>query len=94
MAACHKTAMTLIQEAGELDFKYRLDANTASMIQTRKLNSANRLIQTFQNAMITLQKVRTGGKQTVTVQHVQVNDGGQAIVTAGGVAGGGKSKNE
>jgi len=30
---------------------------------------------------LTLSKVRTGGKQTVTVQHVNVSDGGQAVVT-------------
>jgi hypothetical protein len=32
--------------------------------------------------------MRTGGRQVVTVQHVQVNDGGQAVV-AGHLGGGG-----
>jgi len=86
MAACHKMAFNLMQEAEQLDFKYRLDTNTASVIQARKLNSANRLMQTFQQSLLTLQKVRSGGKQHITVQHVQVNSGGQAIV-AGGDAG-------
>jgi len=86
MAACHKMAFNLMREADQIDAWYRLDANTASVIQSRKLNSANRLMQTFQQAMTTLQKMRTGGKQVMTVQHVQVNDGGQAIV-AGGDAG-------
>ncbi|OIO68125.1 MAG: hypothetical protein COW19_01960 [Zetaproteobacteria bacterium CG12_big_fil_rev_8_21_14_0_65_55_1124] len=86
MAACHKVAFNLMREAEQIDARYRLDANTASVIQSRKLNSANRLMQTFQQAMLTLQKMRTGGKQVMTVQHVQVNDGGQAIV-AGGDAG-------
>jgi hypothetical protein len=27
--------------------------------------------------LLTLQKLRTGGKQTVVVQHVQVSEGGQ-----------------
>jgi hypothetical protein len=30
--------------------------------------------------METLKRYRTGGEQKVTVQHVNVNDGGQAIV--------------
>lgn len=93
MAACHKTALDLMQEARTPSIHYNLDANTSSIIQARKLNTANRLMQTFQQAMTTLTKTRTGGQQTVVVQHVQVNDGGQAIV-AGGDAGRGNSKNE
>jgi len=93
MAACHKMAFNLMKEADQIDARYRLDANTASVIQTRKLNSANRLMQTFQQSMLTLQKMRTGGKQVMTVQHVQVNDGGQAIV-AGGDAGRSNAKKE
>ncbi|MDX8400470.1 MAG: hypothetical protein R8K20_09525 [Gallionellaceae bacterium] len=93
MAACHKTALDLMQEAYSLDCKYRLDPNTSSVIQARKLNSANRLMQTYQQAMVTLSKVRSGGKQTMVVQHVQVNEGGQAIV-AGGDTGRGNSENE
>ncbi len=30
--------------------------------------------------MLTLQKIRSGGQQTVVVQHVNVGDGGQAMV--------------
>ena len=91
MAACHKTALDLMQEARTLN--YNLDANTSSIIQARKLNTANRLMQTYQQAMATLQKTRSGGKQTMVVQHVQVSDGGQAIV-AGGDAGRGNDNNE
>lgn len=87
MAACHKMAFDLMTEAADLDNKYNLDRNTHSVVQARKLNAANRLMQTFQSAMLTLSKVRAGGKQTMIVQHVNVNDGGQAIV-AGGDAGG------
>jgi len=93
MASCHKMALEVMNEAKNLPDRYNLDANTASVIQSRKLNSANRLMQTFQQAMVTLAKTRTGGKQTVVVQHVQVNDGGQAIV-AGGDADGVKGKYE
>jgi hypothetical protein len=40
----------------------------------------NKLARTFTAQMEALRKHRNGGKQTVTVQHVNVADGGQAIV--------------
>ena len=40
----------------------------------------NKLARTFTTQMEALRKHRNGGKQTVTVQHVNVEDGGQAIV--------------
>jgi hypothetical protein len=40
----------------------------------------NKLARTFTAQMEALRKHRTGGKQTVVVQHVTVADGGQAIV--------------
>ena len=32
---------------------------------------------------LTLQRMKTGGKQTVVVQHVTVSQGGQAVVEGG-----------
>jgi CMP-2-keto-3-deoxyoctulosonic acid synthetase len=43
-------------------------------------NTTARLMNAFQGAMLTLQKLRSGGNQTVTVQHVNVQPGGQAVV--------------
>ena len=45
----------------------------------------------FQDGLLTLERIRRGGKQTVKVvhQHVAVGPGGQAVVAAGGVKGGG-----
>jgi len=40
----------------------------------------NKLARTFAAQVETLRKHRNGGKQTVTVQHVNIEDGGQAIV--------------
>ena len=63
---------------------------------TRLANASARQMETYQKAMLTLQKIRCGGKQTVIVQHVTVKDGGQAVVTGkmkGGLAGGGNDKN-
>jgi hypothetical protein len=40
----------------------------------------NKLARTFTTQMEALKRYRTGGEQKVTVQHVSVSDGGQAIV--------------
>src|SRR5215207_2796620 len=47
----------------------------------------NKLTRTFTTQVEALKRYRTGGEQRVTVQHVNVNEGGQAIV--GNVSGGG-----
>lgn len=75
--------------------------HVATMAFARKLNHVenipqqdsaerafNKLARTFAMQMEALKRYRTGGHQTVVVQHVTVSDGGQAIVggtvTAGG----------
>ena len=50
----------------------------------------NKLARTFSAQVETLRKHRNGGKQTVTVQHVNVEDGGKAIV--GHVEAGGRGQ--
>jgi hypothetical protein len=70
-----------------------LDTHAATMMMARKLNLANniqqrdsseraynKLARTFTSQVETLRKLRNGGNQTVTVQHVNVSEGGQAIV--------------
>jgi hypothetical protein len=52
----------------------------------------NKLARTFTAQVEALRKHRTGGEQRVTVQHVNVADGGQAIV--GNVKTGGRGHNE
>ena len=44
------------------------------------INRATKLMRTFTAQVETLKKYRTGGNQTIQVQHVNVNEGGQAIV--------------
>ncbi|MGH1592288.1 hypothetical protein ACRBEV_32720 (plasmid) [Methylobacterium phyllosphaerae] len=48
-----------------------------------------RLSGTYQAGMMTLQKVRSGGRQTVIVQHNHVGEGGQAVIGAQQHVGGG-----
>ncbi|WP_170398790.1 hypothetical protein [Ruegeria arenilitoris] len=52
-------------------------------------NGYNKLARTYAAQVEALRKHRNGGKQTVTVQHVNVSDGGQAIV--GNVGTGGRA---
>ena len=49
------------------------------------INRSTKLMRTFTTQLETLQKYRNKGKQTIQVQHVTVNDGGQAVV--GNIAG-------
>lgn len=53
----------------------------------------NKLARTFAAQTEALRKHRNGGNQTVTVQHVNVEDGGQAIVGNVQAGGGGKHEN-
>ena len=46
------------------------------------VSSVARLMQAFQHGLLTWQKIRTGGKQTVVVQRVQVSQGSQAVIAA------------
>ena len=52
----------------------------------------NKLARTFAAQVEALRKHRTGGKQTVVVQHMNVSDGGQAVV--GNVQHGGRASDE
>ena len=76
---------------------------SATMMMARRLNhvetipqqdaaerALNKLARTFATQMEALKRYRTGGTQKVTVEHVTVNAGGQAIV--GNVAHGGRGR--
>lgn len=73
MAAVHRMSLDLMAEAG----------NTRDPVEKcRLLNTSARLMETYQKAMLTLNRLHSGGQQTVTVQHVQVSDGGQAVINS------------
>jgi hypothetical protein len=71
MAAVHMASMTLARRLAHVE-------------DIRQQDSAERaftkLTRTFAAQMEALKRYRTGGEQKVTVQHVTVSDGGQAIV--------------
>jgi hypothetical protein len=87
---CHKTALQLFAQSEE----YRATGKKPEKVerlhieaQTRYINTACRLMDTFQRTMTSIQKLRTGGQQIVTVQHVQINNAGdnsQTLITGEG----------
>jgi hypothetical protein len=82
MAAGHRAAMRLVARVG---------SEQLPIVEMARLsNAAARMMQVFQEGLLALQKLRSGGKQTVVVQHVQVSEGGQAVI-AGSVASGGST---
>jgi hypothetical protein len=76
MAAAHHAAMRLLGDGVGLNGFTRLP----TVEQGRLVNVGARLMDVYQAGLVTLQRLRTGGRQEVVVQHVQVNEGGQAVV--------------
>lgn len=79
MAAVHSASMM---------FANRLRTETRVAVAEGYERSLNRLTRTFTTQIEAMKRHRTRGVQKVIVQHVQVNEGGQAVV-AGEVRGGG-----
>jgi hypothetical protein len=79
MEATHRAAMKQLDRS--------LNSSLPPVEMARLSNSAARMMQIYQEALLTLQKPRTGGKQTVVVQHVRVSEGGQVVI-AGSVESG------
>jgi hypothetical protein len=78
MVASHNLAMEMTKRA-------LVDGQTVDGV-TQNVNRATKLMNVFKSQVETLQKYRNKGQQVIKVQHVTVNDGGQAIV--GNVKGG------
>ena len=91
LAAGHRSAMKLVAETNrQADYLANVRGEEQERVNvqvTRLAGATARMMTTFQQGLLTLQRMRTGGQQVVTVQHVQVNHGGQAVV-AGSVEGG------
>lgn len=80
------THVALIRQGGRM-------ANADQLPQFEAHERAyNKLARIYAAQVEALRKHRNGGKQTVTVQHVNVSDGGQAIV--GNVQHGGTNKDD
>jgi len=78
MVATHNMVMEFSKRAMLVDQTPQgVDAN---------INRVTKLMRTYVAQVEALRKYRTGGKQTIQVQHINVNEGGQAVV--GNIQGG------
>ena len=73
MGAIHAATMMLARRLNHVETIPQQDAAERAL---------NKLARTFATQMEALKRYRTGGQQKVTVEHVTVNSGGQAIVGA------------
>jgi hypothetical protein len=83
VAAAHKMAMHFIASAQEDLSAYIHSGHKfphRSIEAARMAATAARLMETCQRGALALDRLKNGGQQTVTVQHVNVTDGGQAVV--------------
>ena len=71
MAAVHMAAMKPSRRLAKANYLEHRDSAERMF---------NKLMRTFVTQMEALKRYRTGGQQKVTVQHVNVGEGGQAIV--------------
>ena len=85
MAAIHNATMTAARRLAHVDTIPQQDSAS---------NMLNKLGRTFAAQVEALKKYRSSGEQNIKVQHVTVNEGGQAIVGNVQAGGGGHEKGE
>jgi hypothetical protein len=85
MAATHSAVMTFARRLNHVDNIQQQDS---------AINAYNKLARTYAAQMESLKRYRSTGEQKVTVTHVSVSDGGQAIVGNVTTGGGGAKKEE
>ena len=81
MVAVHNMAMEMASRA-------LLPGQTTEGVDCN-IGRVTRLMRTFAAQVEALQRYRSAGQQTVTVQHVHVADGGQAVIGSVSTGGGG-----
>jgi hypothetical protein len=72
MACSHAAAMSVL---AKLDSAFGTERRIAALGST-----AARLMKVYTMQMEVLRRLRNGGQQFVRVEHVHVNDGGQAVI--------------
>ena len=85
MAAVHNATMTFARRLNYVDNIPQQDSAERAF---------NKLARTFVAQVEALKRYRTGGQQKVTVEHVTVNAGGQAIVGSVQILGEGLRRNQ
>ena len=72
MAACHVAAMAVL---AKMDVAFATERRVAAFG-----SAAARLMRAYATQVEVLRRLRNGGHQYVRVEHVQINDGGQAVI--------------
>ena len=85
MVGAHNLAMECMRRARHKDMPFESTKEYISL--------ATKLMRTFTTQIEALNRYRSKGQQKVTVEHVHVNEGGQAIVGNISQGGGGNDKN-
>ena len=85
IAASHTVGMVLLAKANAFaTMAVSWASNERQQLQSieaaRMAIAATRVLESAQRGMLTLERLRHGGQQVVTVQHVTVQEGGQAVV--------------
>jgi hypothetical protein len=85
LAAAHKSAMKLDAQLNHQigcmnGIISQKDLALRNLEVARLTNSTARMMGAFQQGLLTLERLKSGGRQVVTVQHVTVEEGGQAVV--------------
>ena len=83
LAAAHQAAMGLLAAADAEMHKHRKAGYlnpTALADATRSATAGARVLAAFAQGALALDRLRHGSRQVVTVQHVTVTEGGQAVV--------------
>ncbi len=98
LASAHHSAMTLTKQLNtcieQMEYTREDRRERANVQATRLAGAVTRMMASFQEGALTLQKLRSGGQQVVTVQHINVGDGGQAVVAGKVSTGGGAPTGE
>jgi hypothetical protein len=84
LSAAHVAAMELQAEARDLLQHYKRTGcihQQLSIEAGRMMNAAARMMGTFQNGLLTLARLRSGGQQVIVVrQQIAVGEGGAAVI--------------
>lgn len=85
IAAAHGLAMKFAEKSGHLlGFVTSWETNARQQVSSieaaRLANAAARMMDSFNQGLLTLDRLRHGRRQVVIVQHVTVGPGGQTIV--------------
>jgi hypothetical protein len=95
IAAMHALGMTLAARANGFAFDTRAWASeprqqVQSIEAARMARAAARAFEASQRGMLVLERLRNGGQQVVTVQYVNVQEGGAAVIAGRMDRGGGR----